>query len=261
MSCDSHVICSKLGLQPTFLSLHPVNLVFDLNADLALIEVIDKRMLWTVGACHLSGAPRDQHLSTFLFRTPTSLTSSSWSEVGRRWWSFRRHCSRKSTNRWFHFFGLLSFGGGLRGIRNRALIGCMVHKAVGVEWGGWGRGTRGGAGGVRVCGYSECGQKLTGLSVCNLDGRDTKRPLVTLLGHYVGEGRGEEGRGGEGKVINASSSEPIPTAYPVVICGRRVLVTRYHLGSHPGVEKDYTRAQQVGWREGGGAVPTSRVSQ
>lgn len=52
-------------------------------------------------------------------------------------------------------------------------------------------------------------------------------------------------------MINVSSSEPIPTAYPVVICGRRVLVTRYHLGSHPGVEKGYTRAQQVGWREGG----------
>ena len=63
-----------------------------------------------------------------------------------------------------------------------------------------------------------------------------------------------EGRGGEGKVINDSSSEPIPTAYPVVICGRRVLVTRYHLGSHPGVEKGYTCAQQVGWREGGGST-------
>lgn len=38
-----------------------------------------------------------------------------------------------------------------------------------------------------------CGRKLTGLSVCNLDGRDTKRPLVTLLGYYGGEGRGGEG--------------------------------------------------------------------
>ena len=90
----------------------------------------------------------------------------------------------------------------MRGIRNRALIGCMVHKAVGVGWGGWGRGTRGGAEGQGVGQEGSgcvaivnvgCGRKLTGLSVCNLDGRDTKRPLVTLLGHYVGEGRGGEG--------------------------------------------------------------------
>lgn len=80
-----------------------------------------------------------------------------------------------------------------------------------------------------------CGWKLTGLSVCNLNGCDTKRPLVTLVAHHGGEG-GREGN----KVSHFSSDKPILPAYSVVIGGRRVLVTCYHLRSHPRAEEGYT---------------------
>ena len=30
----------------------------------------------------------------------------------------------------YHFLGVFKRGGGFRGIRNRALIGCILHKAV-----------------------------------------------------------------------------------------------------------------------------------
>ena len=89
-----------------------------------------------------------------------------------------------------------------------------MHGAQGCGGVGGVRGTRGGAGGQGVGQDGSgcvaivnvgCGCKLTGLSVCNLNGCDTKRPLVTLLAHY-----GEERRGGEGRVINFSNSEPSP---------------------------------------------------
>ena len=83
------------------------------------------------------------------FSPPCVHTLSSSSEVGRLVWSLVRHCSVKlanfgvlggdnqywstsSTNRCDrtdHFLGTLRRGGGFRGIRNRALIGCMLHRA------------------------------------------------------------------------------------------------------------------------------------
>ena len=83
------------------------------------------------------------------FSPPCVHTLSSSSEVGRLVWSLVRHCSVKlanfgvlggdnqywstsSTNRrdcTDHFLGTLRRGGGFRGIRNRALIGCMLHRA------------------------------------------------------------------------------------------------------------------------------------
>lgn len=75
----------------------------------------------------------------------------------------------KFTNRGVHFLVCLSLGGGFRGIRNRALIGCMLHRAV-----------RGKGYIVILQGLAERREKLTRFPFSNFYGCDSQRPLVTL---------------------------------------------------------------------------------
>ena len=104
------------------------------------------------------------HTLPWLHQAPTttleSLTLSSSSEVGLFVGSFSKHISTKLTNfgdltkeekkysqmtlyltnqrRYFctyHFLICLSFGGGFLGMRKRARMGCMLHRAVGKRGG------------------------------------------------------------------------------------------------------------------------------
>ena len=59
-----------------------------------------------------------------------TLTFNKVSDVGLRVVSLVRHWSINVMKRCVHLRGFFSLGGGFRGIKNNALIGCILHRAV-----------------------------------------------------------------------------------------------------------------------------------
>ena len=63
-------------------------------------------------------------------RQTDTLTFNKVSDVGLRVVSLVRHWSINVMKRCVHLRGFFSLGGGFRGIKNSALIGCILHKAA-----------------------------------------------------------------------------------------------------------------------------------
>ena len=100
------------------LPLHDINLIFHLNSYHPFIELCHKWMLEKERVLILTG-------QKFTLR----YTLSSSSEVGLLVGSLVKHWSMKLTNLGLHLFVCLRRGGGFLGMRNKALIGCILQRA------------------------------------------------------------------------------------------------------------------------------------
>ena len=93
----------------------------------------------------------------------------------------------KLMNLGLHFLVCFSLGGGLRGIRNRARIGCMLQRAIE---------QRGDRGGVSGCKVESCGEEEEGSGIIERRDQVGEEERVNSKNtHYTGERTQREEKG------------------------------------------------------------------